>query len=52
MSPGNVVIYCGSGVTGCLNILASKVAGIEGPRLYAGSWSEWIRDPRREIAKG
>jgi thiosulfate/3-mercaptopyruvate sulfurtransferase len=52
VTPGNVVIYCGSGVTGCLNILASKVAGIEGPRLYAGSWSEWIRDPRREIAKG
>lgn len=51
-SPANVVIYCGSGVTACVNMLALKIAGIEGPRLYAGSWSEWIRDSRREIEKG
>ena len=25
------------------------IAGIEGPRLYAGSWSEWIRDPARPV---
>lgn len=52
ISPGNVVVYCGSGVTGCFNVLALKIAGIEAPRLYAGSWSEWITDSRREVAKG
>ncbi|MGY4690064.1 sulfurtransferase [Salibacterium sp. K-3] len=34
--------YCGSGVTACVNILALKEAGFEYPRLYAGSWSDWI----------
>ena len=51
-SPANVIIYCGSGVTACVNMLALKISGIEGPRLYAGSWSEWIKDSRREIEKG
>jgi len=44
--------YCGSGVTACHNILAYAVAGLPFPRLYAGSWSEWIRDPSRPIATG
>ncbi len=47
-----VVAYCGSGVTACHNILAYAVAGRPLPRLYAGSWSEWIRDPERPIATG
>ncbi|SFL71788.1 sulfurtransferase [Salibacterium qingdaonense] len=34
--------YCGSGVTACVNVLALKEAGYENPRLYAGSWSDWI----------
>jgi thiosulfate/3-mercaptopyruvate sulfurtransferase len=46
----NVVCMCGSGVTACHNLLALEVAGLRGARLYAGSWSEWIRDPRRPIA--
>jgi thiosulfate/3-mercaptopyruvate sulfurtransferase len=46
-----VVVYCGSGVTSCHHLLAMKKAGIEGVRLYAGSWSEWIRDPVRPISK-
>ena len=44
-----VVVYCGSGVTSCHLILAMKIAGIDGPRLYLGSWSEWIRDPGRPV---
>ncbi len=46
------VFYCGSGVTACMNILACEVAGLPLPRLYAGSWSEWIRDSQRPVAKG
>jgi thiosulfate/3-mercaptopyruvate sulfurtransferase len=45
-----VIVYCGSGVTSCHHILAMKSAGIQGPRLYLGSWSEWIQDPDRPIA--
>jgi thiosulfate/3-mercaptopyruvate sulfurtransferase len=44
--------YCGSGVTACVNVLACEVAGLPLPRLYAGSWSEWIRDSKRPVAKG
>jgi len=47
-----VVAMCGSGVTACHNLLALEHAGFSGARLYAGSWSEWIRDPRRPIATG
>jgi len=43
---------CGSGVTACQNLLALEHAGLSGGRLYAGSWSEWIRDPNRPIATG
>jgi len=43
---------CGSGVTACHNLLAMAAAGLEGGRLYAGSWSEWIRDPQRPVARG
>ena len=43
---------CGSGVTACHNLLALEAAGLPGARLYAGSWSEWIRDPAHPIALG
>jgi thiosulfate/3-mercaptopyruvate sulfurtransferase len=47
-----VIAMCGSGVTACHNLLALEHAGLVGGRLYAGSWSEWIRDPRRPVATG
>jgi len=46
-----VVSMCGSGVTACHNLLAMEIAGLGGARLYPGSWSEWIRDPHRPIAR-
>ncbi len=49
MDPAQVVAMCGSGVTACHNLLGLAVAGLTGARLYAGSWSEWIRDPHRPI---
>ena len=42
---------CGSGITACHNIIAMEIAGIKGVRLYVGSWSEWITDSKRPIAK-
>lgn len=51
--PANEVAHqCGSGVAACMNVLAMEHAGLTGSRLYAGSWSEWISDPRRPIEKG
>jgi thiosulfate/3-mercaptopyruvate sulfurtransferase len=50
--PEHLVAMCGSGVTACHNLLALAVAGLTGAKLYAGSWSEWIRDPRRPTATG
>ena len=49
---GRVVAMCGSGVTACHDLLALRVAGLAGARLYPGSWSEWIRDDTRPIAAG
>ena len=51
-SPDTMVAMCGSGVSACLNLLAMEHAGLGGARLYPGSWSEWIRDPARPVAKG
>ena len=51
-TPQQVVHMCGSGVTACHNLLAMEIAGLHGSRLYAGSWSEWIRDKERPVARG
>jgi len=52
LPPSAIVSMCGSGVTACQTLLALEHAGLPGARLYAGSWSEWIRDPARPIATG
>ena len=46
------IVYCGSGVTACHNLLAMERAGVRGARLYPGSWSEWSADPARPVATG
>lgn len=45
----NVVVYCGSGVTSAHHVLAMLLAGLPAPRLYVGSWSEWISDRKRPL---
>ena len=49
---GRTIAMCGSGVTACHLLLAMERAGLSGARLYAGSWSEWSRDPSRPVAQG
>lgn len=51
-APAEVVMYCGSGVTACQNLLALEHAGLPGARLYVGSWSEWSADPARPVETG
>jgi thiosulfate/3-mercaptopyruvate sulfurtransferase len=50
--PAALISMCGSGVTACHNLLALAVAGLPGAKLYAGSWSEWIRDPGHAAVLG
>ena len=45
-------VMCGSGVTACHLAVSGLEAGYREPRLYVGSWSEWILDPQRPIAVG
>ncbi|RDS78846.1 sulfurtransferase [Dyella monticola] len=51
-APEQIVHMCGSGVTACHNVLAMEHAGMPGSRVYAPSWSGWISDTSRPIAKG
>lgn len=46
-----IIVYCGSGVSAGGNLLALELAGISGARLYPGSWSDWITDDSRPLAK-
>lgn len=50
--PKRAIMQCGSGVTACHNLLALEVAGMPGAALYPGSWSEWVGDASRPVAKG
>ena len=49
VAPSDVIYYCGSGITAAQNVLAMSIAGLEGSRMYVGSWSEWITDPTRPV---
>lgn len=51
-APEAIIHQCGSGVTACHNLLAMEVAGLAGSRLYPGSWSEWISNRKRPVARG
>ncbi|UCG74169.1 MAG: sulfurtransferase [Chromatiales bacterium] len=50
-APADAVIMCGSGVSACQTLLAMEHAGLPGASLYTGSWSDWISDPARPIAR-
>lgn len=51
IKPENIIVHCGSGVTACHTLLAIDAAGLEIPRLYVGSWSEWSRNNKPMILK-
>ncbi|WP_096202313.1 sulfurtransferase [Bacillus sp. FJAT-45350] len=40
-----IIVYCGSGVTACPNIVALMESGFSNVKLYLGSWSDWITYP-------
>ncbi len=44
-----IIVYCGSGVTACPNILALKEAGYKNVKLYPGSWSDWCSYPENPV---
>ena len=47
-----VVVYCGSGVTACVNLFSRALAGFSGDRLYPGSWSDWSARKDAPVATG
>ena len=51
-TPHDVIHHCGSGVSGCHNLLAMTHAGMDGSLLYPGSWSEWCANPEHPVATG
>lgn len=48
----DVIVYCGSGVSACHDVLAIEAAGLPRPRLYVGSWSAWSSSAGRPVATG
>ena len=51
IDPSHVIVHCGSGVTACHTLLAMEQAGISGPKLFVGSWSQWS-ESGRPVATG
>ncbi|WP_422657881.1 sulfurtransferase [Paenibacillus sp. EC2-1] len=48
----DIIVYCGSGVSACPNVLALDEAGFENVKLYGGSWSDWVSYPENPVATG
>lgn len=44
------VVYCGSGVTACVNVVAMEIAGKK-VLLYPGGWSQWVSYPENPVSK-
>jgi thiosulfate/3-mercaptopyruvate sulfurtransferase len=36
-----IIVYCGSGVTACVNLFSLELAGLKNTKLYPGGWSDW-----------
>ena len=36
-----IIVYCGSGVTACVNLFSLSLTGFENTKLYPGGWSDW-----------
>ena len=47
-----IIVYCGSGVSAAHNLIALEEIGIEGAKLYIGSWSDWSSYPHNPVATG
>jgi thiosulfate/3-mercaptopyruvate sulfurtransferase len=47
----DAIVYCGSGVSACANLLSLEIAGLHGAKLYAGSWSDWVSEDSRPVEK-
>ena len=48
-SPAKMIMYCGSGVSACHNLLAMEHVGVGGARLFIPSWSGWSANPEHPI---
>ncbi|MEU4621736.1 sulfurtransferase [Actinoplanes sp. NPDC023801] len=49
---GDVISYCGSGVTACHNLIALEHAGLGAGRLFPGSWSQYSHTDRPAATGG
>ena len=47
-----IIVYCGSGVSACPNVIALEEAGFSNVKLYSGSWSDWISYEGNAVATG
>jgi thiosulfate/3-mercaptopyruvate sulfurtransferase len=41
LEAGQLAVYCGSGVTACVNLFSLSSLGRDDAILYSGSWSDW-----------
>lgn len=51
-SADEIIVYCGSGVTACPNVIALQEAGFQNVKLYSGSWSDWVSYKDNPVATG